>query len=389
MKSKLFFFLLSTVLAGCQLKQIKTGEINLSRSYPSKEINLRTIADIEYLPLETTNEVLLDGSARLAYVSDTYILVWDNRGSIFIFDRNGKSVSQFNHRGKGPGEYTGISSIIFDEKNEEIFVFHNFSSSRIFVYSMFGEHKRTLNIPDDISRMTAYNFDDETLLIYDESGLEQGEYRNNPYMLLSKKDGSIVSVLDINLPVRYANTIFTSVIGSDDRQMTLPLRIGTPNNRHFGEDFVIADISSDTIFMLSKNRELAPLLIRNPSVHSSEPRIVWTSQLKTDKFILLWRIILDFVELEKDMKVSYINLIHDFETGQTNTVSFVNDDFPSWELIIAATDLAIPKNMYACLVDITLLKDAYEDNKLRGELEKLVPTLGEEDNPIVMILKFI
>jgi len=391
MKYKVFCILLPIVLAGCQQKSANTGEfieIDISKNYLKKEIHLQSIADIEYVPLETTNDVLVGGNAKLSFVSDKYIFLWDRRGDIFVFNRSGKTISHFNRKGNGDKEYTGISSVVFDEKNEEIFVFQDFSLSRILVYSLFGEYKRTLKIPDYISRMTAYDFDDETLLIYDESGLNQNTYSHNPYMFMSKKDGSVVSVLNIDLPVRYSDTMFSNGSTPDGREVIRPIRIGIPNNRHFGQDFVIADISSDTIYLLSKSKILTPLLVRKPSVHSSDPRIVWTSQLKTDRFMLLWKIILDFVELGKNQKVSYTNLIYNLETQQTNTVSFVDDDFLSWNLIMDATDLAAPKNMYAGLIDAGLLKNAYEDNKLSGDLKKLAQSIDSEDNQVVMIVKF-
>jgi hypothetical protein len=395
MKQKFLLFFLCVILFGCQSgsRQSKTGDlpiIDLSQNHPQKEIHLRNIADIEYVPLETTDNVLLNDQAKLFYVSDKYLLISNRReGDVFVFYRNGKIVSHFNRRGGGSGEYPGISNIVFDETNEEIFIFHNFSSSRIWVYSLHGEHKRTLNIPEEISKMTAYNFDAETLLIYDESGLEHGEYNESPYMFLSKRDGNLSSVLNIKLPVRYSNMIFTNVTNASGQQAIRPLMIGAPNNRNDGQNFVIADISSDTIFQLSKNKDLVPLFIRKPSVHSSEPRIVWTSQLKTDKFILLWKIILDFVALGNNQNTSlYTSLIYNFETEQTNIVSFVNDDFPSRAWIIDADGLDTPKNITAGLINVVLLKDAYEEKQLRGDLEKLVTTLDEDDNPVVMIVKF-
>jgi hypothetical protein len=49
----------------------------------------------------------------------------------------------------------------------------------------------------------------------------------------------------------------------------------------------IADISSDTIFKFTKERDLVPFAVLTSSVHATEPRKVWTSLLTTDKFILL------------------------------------------------------------------------------------------------------
>ena len=143
-----------------------------------------------------------------------------------------------------------------------------------------------------------------------------------------------------------------------------------PNNRYYGQDFVIADLSSDTIYKLSHKKELTPFIVRTPSVHASEPAKAWTSELNTDKFILLCISNLA-VEAYSNQK-----WIHEFESGKTSEISFVNEDIPSgkwWP----ADNVAMPKNMTASLMDVTRLKDAYKENKLRGKLEQLVATLKE------------
>jgi len=129
-------------------------------------------------------------------------------------------------------------------------------------------YKRTLKYDENLL-LLAYNFDDETFLVFDEKGVnardwQDGKYSDTPYQFMSKKDGSIVSKLDIKLPVRYA-TIF--MLGEGGMNVHIP-----PYNRYFyGQDFVIGDYSSDTIYKLSKNKELNPFLVRKPSVHTSDP----------------------------------------------------------------------------------------------------------------------
>jgi len=97
---------------------------------------------------------------------------------------------------------------------------------------------------------------------------------------MSKKDGTIISELNIVIPERYT----LSFVGDGSLRL-----YRLPYNRYHGQDFVIADMSSDTIYKLSKNRELEPLFIRKPSVTSSSPLVVWSSMFITDKFSVLHR----------------------------------------------------------------------------------------------------
>ena len=313
MKAIAFLMLLS-VLAGCRVSNPQTElfEIDISRSHPSKELHIQTVADVEYVALETTGAFLLDSRAVLSYVSDKYILVWQRQGDIFVYNRNGRALHHFNRLGRGPEEYVRISSVFFDEKNEEIFVS---TIDQFLVYSLIGEYKRTMRFPEGIRTITAFNFDDETMLIYDETGLRNDTYREEPYLLLSKRDGSIISTLEINLPVRYSNSI--AQYDENRQPIGQPVMITTPNNRRFGEDFVIADISSDTIFVLAKNKDLTPILVRRPSIHSSSPfKTILTSLFTTDKFIFLWRIALDIAAVMNNQNI-YTSLMYEIETVRT------------------------------------------------------------------------
>jgi hypothetical protein len=52
---------------------------DFSKNYSQKKLRLQDMADFEYVPLETTDDVLLGGSSELSAVSDKYILVHEVR----------------------------------------------------------------------------------------------------------------------------------------------------------------------------------------------------------------------------------------------------------------------------------------------------------------------
>jgi len=112
MNNSLLFIFISFFLLGCQ-KSVNYSDlpvIDISKKYPQKEIHLQDIADMEYIPLETTDDVLLGQFPWLSYLSDNYILVWNmGHEDIFVFNRNGKIVSHFKHKGQGDKEYVGIT----------------------------------------------------------------------------------------------------------------------------------------------------------------------------------------------------------------------------------------------------------------------------------------
>lgn len=176
------------------LAQPKAGNlpvIDFSKNYPEQKIRLQDIAETKYVPLETSDDILLSEHAKLTSVSDKYIVVYEPlRGDIFIFDSKGNIYSHFNHKGSSGQEYAWIRGLIFDEKNEEIFV----TSTSIQVYSIKGEHKRTLKVNTLLKEMSVYNFDDQSLLAYEDINVDpiyKGKINERPYSLISKKDGSL------------------------------------------------------------------------------------------------------------------------------------------------------------------------------------------------------
>jgi len=200
-----------------------------------------------------------------------------------------------------------------------------------------------------------------------------------PYMLMSKEDGTITSELNIIIPERYAVTY----IG--EGKLTL---YRLPYNRYHDQDFVIADMSSDTIYTFSKNRELSPLFVRKPSVSSSRPLVVWSSMFITEKFSVLHTGKKNESSRNVTTAFSMDTLMHNLSTGEINSVTFVNDDFPSagWTPSIGVQ--LSQKNIVAGLLQMSVLFNAYEKQQLKGDLEQLVETLDEEDNHIVMIVTF-
>lgn len=391
MKKKNFILLFISFLMCSQVisPQSKIGDLpvfDFSKNYPQKKLRLQDMADIEYVPLETTDDVLLGGSSELSAVTDKYILVHEvRRGDIFVFDRKtGKLYSHFNHKGQGGMEYNWIENgTILDEKNAEIYVCSQF----IQVYSLQGEYKRTLKINGFDHYMKILNYDDESLLIYDDVNIEPGREsrtKKDPYSLVSKKDGSLISVLGIHLPKRYSNAIAQKLEGN----MWRPFKFSYPQNMHYGSDLMIMDISSDTLYKLSPNEGLIPLLLRTPSIHASEPRNIWFPLVTTDKFLLIGTFLLDFNSIGGKIPA----FMYDIKTGEISKVSILDVEYDTrawsqgrWE---PSGSPAIAKNMYAEFIQASSVIDAYKGKRLKGNGPKIAKTLVEDDNPVVRILKF-
>lgn len=132
--------ILLATFAGC--KQTNQNNdlitVDVSKSYPQKELLLQDFMDVEYIPLETTDEFITQGFVRSVGKN---ILLVTNRiidGDIFVFDRKtGKGLRKINRFGQSGEEYTQINEIVLDEEKNELFVV-NYTARKILVYDLNG-----------------------------------------------------------------------------------------------------------------------------------------------------------------------------------------------------------------------------------------------------------
>ena len=388
MKTKVFFLVSMLLLAGSQGMRAQSNSlpvVDLSKNYPLEKLRLQDMASVEYVPLETTDDILLSGNAALSAVGDKYILVHEGQlGDIYLFDRHtGKLKSHFNHKGGSGMEYTWIKNgTILDEKAEEIYVCSQF----IQVYSLEGKYKRTLKINCFDHDMSILNYDDQSLLIYDDIVIEPGrekETTHTPYRFISKKDGSPMGTLDIYFPQRVP-----LAIAQQEGNMWRPYKFSYPSNARFGDDLMLMNVSSDTLYKLSPQKRLTPIFTRTPSVYASKLRNIWMPLLTTDKFMLFGTFVIDFNSTGGKIP----KFMYDFKTGQVKRVSIIDHELNygirgprEWD---SGSGTAIAKNMSAEFVSAPAMLEAYQKKRLKGNGNEVAKNLLEDDNQVVRILTF-
>ncbi len=386
-------FITALVLLQCKSGTGKYGagelaEIDVTQDYPRKEFYLQDIAKVEYIPFETNDHALMGRSLTVFYVSDDYIIAANTvEGDVFVYNGNGKWKYSFNHKGQGPGEYVRLNSIAFDEKTKEIFVCEWYSPSpKILVYAEDGTYKRALPYPPNFWP-NLYNFDDETLFVYDDYGIFSMEgYSNKPYWFMSKKDGRFTDSLNIHLPVRLSNVSVWQ--GEENGQaMTYSRGLHISYNRSYGKNLLIADWSADTIYRLTPQKELQPMIARKPPMQSTDPKILLSNFLVTDQFILLGVHKMDYKAIKDGREISQKQLMYNFETGEINEYRLKNRDIKS-STNVMIMDAITPENTGITTYATPFLFDLDEKGELKGDLKELLKTLDEENNPVLVKIKF-
>jgi hypothetical protein len=373
--------------------------IDLLAEYPQEEISLQEIADVEYIPLAISDSVLLKATDNLFYISDKYIVVVGSVSTICVFNRAGKIVSHFDRDGRGPNEYLGITGgIAFDEKAEEFFVPAGLPpNNKILVFSIDGKHKRTLPMLPYWRIGGVWNFGDDLLLVVDknkttntiryDNSVEDRGFSTYPYHLISKADGSVVETLPMELLSRYSSEfrVVTKTPNGEQTQL-YALTSGGKNKHYGGKDFTLVDMSSDTLYHYSRERVLSPVLVRTPSVHASEPRMIWSVELITEDFIVFVIPTLDFRGAMEGGTFPIRSLMYNFKTGRISDPEFINNDYSSgW---FSWNDTETSSNTAVGMLDPLSLVEARDKGELSGPLAEIAATMKEDDNPVVMVVKF-
>jgi len=350
--------------------------LDKSKSYPSLKLDLQT--QDKYVRLETSREILLGQNCRLQYASDNRLLFSDEFiGDVFIFDINGKIYSKFNQKG-GLG-YTTITSIAYDENKRELFILDRITK-KIYVFSENGALLRSFKTPQETFIDEIYNFNDNTLLAFDEN-LIGSDKPTKPYIYISKDNGIITGYVNITIEKVNPEQHIENISKNEARSYTI-MHTGISDNCKFGNDFILANKSMDTVYVLRQNKTLEPLFTQIPSVHSTHTSAASVGMF-TDKYLKLCVSDYDIMEAKKIMdsgktwNPGFKHYILDRKTG-----SFYKDpDKGRYSIYKVDT----PLNHVCSAIPAMLLIEKNKLGKLNGELKNIASNISINDNPIVVI----
>ena len=253
--------LLASMLLSCgggkgeaQKQKVSDGlwTFDVTKEYPTKEIYIQDIADVDYIPLETNDSILWRGREVL-YLDDDYIVGANRNNGVYFHDGKGKALNMFNKMGQGPKEYSDMYKVQYDKKSDEIYINDMF---KYYVYDKEGNFKRSFQGIEDklYSRI-------EQFFILNEDELIQYNY-NNHYTRVSRLTGEHLGDIKLGvadstttLSFRKNNMIFNTIVS------------------HFTKDkegYIITSFSSDTTYLLTSNLQLKPIGVRIPPVSSQD-----------------------------------------------------------------------------------------------------------------------
>jgi hypothetical protein len=201
----LFFFTLLFIGCSTQPKAPTDSTLPIldtSKEYPEIKVDIHELGEVEYIPLETTDESVM-AVGLYHHISDEYIIIQD-LSDIQIFDRKGKHIQKISYIGQGPKEYHYIFNFKVDFKKKELYVM---DPQKIQVYSFTGKWIRTIgNIPQGITPEFTFDYNEQYLIthnvFHDYFNIEKQEVDLHPYYLIDKQTGEFIP-----LPLTVKNRI--------------------------------------------------------------------------------------------------------------------------------------------------------------------------------------
>ena len=190
MKNLSILLILIIVLFSCTQKKELDNIVDLTSITDPNVTNLTELgADISYIPLETNEDCFITRIDKLIYEGDSYFLgsidkyyelpkkgsppppMMPVRSILYRFSKNGEFICQIGREGRAPSEYKHIKDFLLNKSNNTIEIF---SPNKIKEFSLDGIWKK--NIPIEYNRISSLFHTNNQFLAFINNSRGQNEY---------------------------------------------------------------------------------------------------------------------------------------------------------------------------------------------------------------------
>lgn len=360
--------------------------VNVVKNYsPKKELVLQDFMDVEYVTLETNDDFINQGI--VLDIGKEFVLVKNNNrindGNIFVYDKTGKAIRKINRKGQSGEEYISLYSVNLDEENKEMFV-NDILGKKIVVYDLYGNFKRSFkheNGTDSQFYSDIFNYDRQHFVCYDEYNKEL------PFVLISKQDGRITQ--EIKIPFKEKK--FLSQIRETGENNGRAV-IGVGPGRYysifpFNGNWVLSELSSDTVYTFMPDYSLHPFIVRTPSIQSMDPEDCLIIRLLSDRYYFMESIknVYDW-DTQKGFPTKFF--VYDTMEQSFSGYTVYNGDFTTKKEIYMSMIKPVNHEIASWYsLDAYQLVESYNKGELKGKLKEIASKLNEDSNPVIMLVK--
>ena len=381
------YFSIFLALAACGERTQTASELLVADKdvdCPTQEIYLEDIADVDYIPLVTTDSILVNDYPPESVTPEGIAVRGGQPGELLLLDPTGqKLVGRVCRCGQGPEEYTVIYRCVVDWQRREVYIA---DYTHLKAYDFAGNYLRTLLTKEEIPMLDIRNLNADQLLCARER--ENCETPYHPYFTLSKADGRVDTLTSIELPRFIASN--RTVLSNDGRSYNahafLPLLVGCADRMW------LTALALDTIFQINPDRSLLPVMapLRAPTRDEEAPllhfrgindRYIWLSWVRRNVTVQL-------EHMEAGMREDLKIYMYDRKAQTWCEPVYRCRAWSGFEPRYIFTD-PLPYGYGLVMLNAMDLVEAYQNNELADErLREIASTLREDDNPVLMRLKF-
>ena len=358
--------------------------VGVTTSYPEKELILQDFMDVEYIALETTDDFLTQGIVLDIGKEILLVRNQSDDGNIFVYERTGKGLRIINRKGQGGEEYANLSfsEVTLDEENNEIFINGYVRANNILVYDLYGNFKRSIPKREGTNYRSLRIFDREHLIGREKTTeIDEKSTESQPFVIISKKDGSLVK--DIRISFEQG---INAKVTQRDGMFSFNVYDNSLSIFPFHDSWLLAELSSDTIFRLLSDYSITPFMARTPSVQSMNPEIFLFPVILTDRYYFL-------ETMKKEIEESpggifpRTNLTYDRQENTIYRYTICNDDYATKKTLNFRANNSNSEIAFWQKIEAHELIEANEKGELKGKLKELTEELDDDPNPVIMLVK--
>lgn len=385
MKYLPLLIIISNLLMACCRDSLDSGliEINTQKEYPVSNLKLSDVAQVTYVPLRMGKDSILFGNigSKGVCVFDKTIFLLSSSGvsqqsKIIQYDMSGNPLSVISRIGNGPEEYIHIRNFFIDKKRKEIFLW-DAQLNKLLVYDFHGNFKRGKKTTNSYSTLCEVN--DDYMVGYQAISkwwhpqMNKSKDRHIPTISFIEKDSLSIADTDFDY--------------SKYHDMSSLLIINHLSKTSRGVYFT--NQRCDTVFFIDKYRTVSPRIVdKTPSktkksqifpVIETEQNIFLSNEqeMKNQKYS---RIDHRFYVYDK-RKRKIFRLKTDLEKYKDFSLALANNQ-------IALTQLNTTQNSEYAFTLFTPVFLKENQTFLPATLQQITKTLKEDDNPVLMLIKF-
>jgi hypothetical protein len=183
----LYLIITFLILTNCVNSQNDIGEavetipVSISNL---KKVNFSEIFDsVRYIPLETTDDILIANITKIHYVDNRFFIYDERTMSVFAFDEQGHCIWKIQNKGNGPREYTQLLGFDIDKNSRKIYLYCRLD--KILVYDWDGKFVEEYRIRLDGTSFGVMN-DLMYLYTYHRPNQQDGKLFKNNLLIINK-----------------------------------------------------------------------------------------------------------------------------------------------------------------------------------------------------------